>query len=79
MSNPAIDEISDSDMFFSARARTSKRMNTSNRWLCVAIPQTHMAKKLRISPVTGATKAEAEQRVRSNYDRDATKRPKYSD
>lgn len=51
----------------------------SNRWLCVPIPQTHMAKKLHISPGTGATKEEAEQRVRSNYERNAEKRPKPSD
>jgi len=43
-------------------------------WLCIPIPATSAAKRLRLSPATGKTKEEAEQVARAEYARCRTKR-----
>ena len=47
---------------------------TEKTWFCIALPATSAAKRLRLSPTSGQTKEEAEQKIRAEYDRRSTKR-----
>ena len=42
-------------------------------WFCMAHPKTDMARRLRLNPAYGRTKEEAEQKLREQYERYATK------
>jgi hypothetical protein len=47
---------------------------TEKSWLCIPLPATSAAKRLRLSPASGKTKEEAEQKIRAEYDRCSSKR-----
>jgi predicted RNA-binding Zn-ribbon protein involved in translation (DUF1610 family) len=47
---------------------------TEKHWLCIPVPATSAAKRLRLSPASGRTKEEAEQQIRVEYDRCRTRR-----
>ena len=48
---------------------------TEKTWLCIPIPATERAKRLRLAPATGTTKEQAEQAIRAEYGR-LSKKPK---